>query len=104
MFICKHVNCRNLRCDTHGVLALTDECLFVILSLWSDNDELECVRSGTKLSVGWFHFLTSTVSQVDATNRILTEDRKKTEGQHRLNINIRCPTVRNIQLSTVFSM
>lgn len=70
------INCRNLRGDTHGILALTDKCLFVILSLWSHCDELKRVGSGTELSVGWFHFLTGAVSQVDATNRILTEENK----------------------------
>ena len=67
----------NLLGDTHGVLALTDECLSVVLSLWPDCDELECVGSGAELSVGWFHSLAGAVGQVDATNGILTEEGKK---------------------------
>lgn len=57
--------------DTHGILALTDERLFVILSLWSDRDELKCVGSGTELSVYWVHCATGAVSQVDTTNGTL---------------------------------
>lgn len=57
--------------DTHGILALADQCLFVIFSLWPDCDELKRVGSGTELSVNWFHSVTGAVSQVDASNGIL---------------------------------
>lgn len=59
--------------DTQGVLALADQCLSVVLSLWSDCDQLKCVGSGAELSVGWFHFFTGAVSQVDAADGVLIE-------------------------------
>lgn len=59
--------------DTHGVLALADERFSVIISPWSDGDELQRVGPGTELSAGWFHCLTGAVGQVDATNGILRE-------------------------------
>lgn len=73
--ICGHIYYRYLLGDTHCVLALTDECLSVILSLWSDCDKLKCVWSGTELSVGWFHFCTGAVSQVNSSNRILAGEK-----------------------------
>lgn len=60
--------------DTHGVLALTDQRLSVVLSLWSHCDQLKCVWSGAKLSVCWFHLLAGAVSQVDAAHGMLTEE------------------------------
>lgn len=54
-------NYRDLLGDTHGILALTDKCLFVVLSLWSHCDELKCVGSGAELSVGWFHLVAGAV-------------------------------------------
>lgn len=59
--------------DTQGVLALTDQCLFVVLPLRSDRDELKRVRSGTKLSVCWSDLLTGAIGQVDSTNGILSK-------------------------------
>lgn len=63
----------NLPSDTHGVLALADKSFSVIVSPWSDGDELKRVGSGTKLSAGWFHCLTCTVGQIDAPNGILRD-------------------------------
>lgn len=65
-----------LRCDTHGVLALADQSLFVIVPLWSHCDQFKGVGSGTELTVRRFHFTTRTACQVHTTNRILC----KTQG------------------------
>lgn len=75
MCIYTHANIINIYilCDTHGVLALTDERLFVVISLRSDCDELQRVWSGTELPVGRLHFLTGAVGQADAPNGILAE-------------------------------
>lgn len=72
-----HTDCGDLLGDTHGVLALTDECLLIVLSLWPHRDELERVRSGAELAVDRFHLGTGAVRQVDATDGILTGEEEK---------------------------
>lgn len=56
---------------THGVHALADQSLAVVLSLGPNCDQLKCVGSGAELSVSRLHPLTCAVGQVDAANGIL---------------------------------
>lgn len=78
MVQCSTVTGRDLLGDTHGVLALGDQRLLVVLSLWSDRDELQCVGSGTELPVHWFHLLTGAVGQINTTDGILTQREEMT--------------------------
>lgn len=68
---------RHLLCDTHGVLALADQRLPVVLPLWADCDELKRVGPSTELPVGWFHLLSGAVGQAEAANGILAEEERR---------------------------
>lgn len=57
--------------DTHGVLALADQRLLVVLPLRTHRDELERVGPGTELPVGGLHPLAGAVCQVDTADGML---------------------------------
>lgn len=61
----------NLRGDTQGVRALTDERLLVALSLRPHRDQLKGIGPGAELPVGRFHLLAGAAGKVDAANGVL---------------------------------
>lgn len=65
-----------LLCDTHGVLALADQGLPVIVPLGPDRDQLQGVGSGTELPIGWLHPPAGRVSQVYAAQWLLVTRNK----------------------------
>ena len=69
----------DLRGDTHGVLALADECLFILLSLRPHGDELKRVWPSTELSVRRLHLFASAVRQVNATDWALGKRKESTD-------------------------
>lgn len=57
--------------DTHGVAALADERLAVVLALWAYGDELKGVGPRAELAVRWLHPVAGAVGQVQSPNRVL---------------------------------
>jgi len=64
-----------LLCDTHGVVALADQGLPVVVPLGPDRDQLQGVGSGAELPVDRLHPPAGAVSQVYAAHWVLVTEK-----------------------------